>query len=77
MGVQTERRERISLVGAIAWVVCVQLCACPDPLARALQFLGAVPRAGVGVLACLVKGDLHKRSFHGGACTSNDPAHHG
>lgn len=27
MGVQTDRRGRISLIGAIAWVVCFQLCA--------------------------------------------------
>ena len=27
MGVQTDRRERISLVGAIAWAVCFQVCA--------------------------------------------------
>lgn len=40
MGVQTDRRERISLVGAIAGVVCFQVVFCPDRLACALHLLG-------------------------------------
>ena len=40
MGVQTERRERISLVGAIAWVVCFQLCAAQIPWRALCTFWG-------------------------------------